>query len=180
MKFQDINASENFTKNFEFAVPRSWHAGQRWSHRLTQECFIKLWQTSNSLDEFMVKINKINQMLAKVKKSIYNDFGDHAVNVWASGEKYVRNTYIDAHEELRTYKKMDYSTFEYTTEEYQSMWEYYNPSLSSLSKGYVSRATRYRNKGVPMKKLEWFVPTPKRKHPVTDWEALAKIAEESA
>ena len=128
----------DFNRNFKLAkYPRNYWNPQ-YSHTLSQECFIKLWQTSNSLDELMVKIDKINSMLSK-----YRIFG-----WWKQSGNFKKS--------------------------------HYAPSLSTKSKGYIARATRYRNKGVPMKKLEWFAPTPKRKHPVTDWEALAKIAEESA
>ena len=176
MKLQDINAAEDFDKNFQFLGRDK--IRRRKTHRLSQECFIKLWQTSNSLDEFMVKISKINNMLEKVKKSVYWDFGSYAVVAVLKqrGEKYIPHTQVDVHQELCTYETIDYLT----GKESQYMWQYYNPSLSSFYRGYLSRATRYRNKGVPMKKLEWFDSPPMPEYPATDWKALAKIAEESA
>ena len=124
-----------FKRNFKLAQ-RPWSLP--YTHTLSQECFVKLWQTSNSLDELMVKIDKINLMLGK-----YKVFGH-----WIQSGNFKEN--------------------------------FYAPSLSINSKGYIGRATRYRNKGVPMKKLEWFAPAPKRKYPATNWGALAKLAEESA
>ena len=128
----------DFNRNFKLAKYPTRYWNPPYSHTLSQECFVKLWQTSNSLDELMVKIDKINLMLSK-----YKVFG-----WWKQSGNFKKS--------------------------------HYAPSLSTESKGYIARATRYRNKGVPMKKLERFVPTPKRKHPTTNWEALAKIAEQSA
>lgn len=124
----------DFKRNFKLAKYPSNHWNPQYSHTLSQECFVKLWQTSNSLDEFMVKIDKINLMLSK------------------------RSVYVLYHRNPR----------------------YVTPRLSTESKGYIARATRYRNKGVAMKNLEWFTPVSKSRRSATDWKALAKLAEESA
>ena len=170
MKFQDVFKPGSFYSNFQRARGESVNG---WTHRLTNECFVKLWQSSNSIDEFMVKIRSINNTLQVKKFSpMTNSIDYRSVYHSPNGKKYVasdfsgrRNTWVEIH-------------FDGAPE--HEYYGYYNPCINTNSKGYIARATRYRNKGVPMKKLEWFVPTPKRKHPVTDWEALAKIAEESA
>ena len=171
MKFQDV-----FKPVFDNFQPAGTGERVTWTHRLTNECFIKLWQSSNSIDEFMVKIRSINNAL-QVKKlspmfSPRNCDYRPVYHCPKSGKKYLAsNCAVYRHNQIEVH-------FD-GTPGYEH-YGYYNPCINTNSKGYIARATRYRNKGVPMKKLEWFVPTPKRKHPVTDWEALAKIAEESA
>lgn len=153
---------DNFDKNFVFTYSTRW---SDYSHKLSQKCFIDLWQGSSCLEEFDIKVAKINDILFEEKK----------INIGTS--QFFKYTEDDG--TVKRWLRFKEVPVEEYPENSQHSGEYfYRPGISFNTQGYINRAAMYERKGVPMKKLQWLSDEDNiKKQKVTDWQELADYAE---